>query len=216
MGAIKLNPYAESHRGLVGVLRQSRDMGFLGPPPVEEQIAQAVAMGNCLEHAPRSFLDLGSGGGLPGLVLALAWPTAKVVLLDAMQRRCQFLRDVVDELGMASRIVVAEGRAEELARETNLREQFEVVFARSFGKPAVTAECGAAFVEANGWLIVSEPPGEGRDWPSEHLQELSLGDPQRCGAERSVAKFQKTGLLEDRWPRRVGIPTKRPLWRAGE
>lgn len=205
-------PELFEHSGLIRVLQRSRDLGFLGPPTVQEQVLQALAMGSCLERVPETFLDLGSGGGLPGLVLAVAWPDAEFVLLDVMHRRCQFLREALDELEMGRRAVVVEGRAEELARRQDLRERFDVVFARSFARPAVTAECGAAFVKDNGWLVVSEPPGETRVWPEEELCKLSLGEPLKCSAERSVVKFRKTGSLDERWPRKIGVPTKRPLW----
>jgi 16S rRNA (guanine527-N7)-methyltransferase len=133
-----------------------------------------------LGRAPHSVLDLGSGGGPPGLVLAARWPSTgtRVVLLEANGRRSAHLRDALAGLPQAAGAEVATGRAEELGRETGLREAFEIVTSRSFGRPATTAECGGAFLQPGGFLVVSEPPDSSVDdnrWPSEGLAELGLG-----------------------------------------
>jgi 16S rRNA (guanine527-N7)-methyltransferase len=159
-------------------------------------------------------LDLGSGGGLPGLVIATARPALELTLLEARQRACRFLREAVSALGL-ERVTVVEVRAEEAARRPDLRETFDAVVARSFGPPAVTAECAAGFLREGGQLVVSEPPEEGTAagrWPSAGLAELGLGPPSRGGGpEGSFVVLEKI-RDDDRWPRRVGIPAKRPLW----
>src|SRR5690606_17211507 len=121
-------------------------------------------------------LDLGSGGGVPGLVLAVRRPDLDVVLLDAMSRRCTFLEAAAAELGLAGRVRVVCERAEVAARDPELRGTFDVVVARSFAAPPVTAECAAGFLRVGGRLLVSEPPdhtGEER-WPAAPLDELGL------------------------------------------
>ena len=142
-------------------------------------------------------------------------PELELTLLEARQRACRFLREAVDELGRPD-VTVLEARAEEAARRPELRETYDAVVARSFGPPAVTAECGVGFLRRSGWLVVSEPPGdeEGARWPAEGLEELGFGVRSR-GAERggSFVVLEKI-RSDDRWPRRVGIPAKRPLWKA--
>jgi 16S rRNA (guanine527-N7)-methyltransferase len=162
-------------------------------------------------------LDLGSGGGLPGLVVATYRPQVGLILLEARQRACRFLREAVDSLGLDG-VAVVEARAEEAARSPDLRERFDAVVARSFGPPAVTAECAVAFLVPGGRLVVSEPPGDEQPdltssrWPAEGLGQLGLGPPEAGGApEGSFVVLEKL-RNDDRWPRRVGIPAKRPLW----
>ena len=134
--------------GLVGVLARSRDLGFLGPGPLDQQIAHSRAFAELLEEhlegPPERFLDLGAGGGLPGLVLLDRWRGASAVLLDAQEKRCRFLAEAVAELGWEGRVEVIAGRAEVLAREPRLRGQFPVVVARGFGPPPVTADRSSA------------------------------------------------------------------------
>jgi hypothetical protein len=161
------------------------------------------------------FLDLGSGAGVPGVILALAWPDATATLLDSRRRRCRFVEDALGELGVSDRAHVECGRAEELARRPDLRGAYDLVVARGFGPPAVTAECAVGFLARGGRLVVSEPPGEpsGRRWPSAGLAQLGLRGPEVRG--ESGGRFAVLTLPEpasERWPRRVGVPSKRALW----
>ncbi|MGZ4758429.1 MAG: RsmG family class I SAM-dependent methyltransferase, partial [Acidimicrobiales bacterium] len=172
---------------------------------------------------PARALDLGSGGGLPGLVLILAWPSTVWCLLDANQRRTDFLTDAVDELGVADRVTVVRGRAEEVAHDPAHRGRFDLVVARSFGKPAVTAECAAGFLVVGGMLVVSEPPSEAASgalhdeapdaeatrWNAEGLAQLGL---EVAGVQAGCQVLRASAPCPDRYPRRVGIPAKRPLF----
>ena len=161
------------------------------------------------------MLDLGSGGGLPGLVLASYRPELELTLLEARQRACRFLRDSVATLGL-TRVTVVEGRAEDAARRADLRQAFDAVVARSFGPPAVTAECAVGFLRTGGRLVVSEPPGdEERNadrWPTRGLEELGLASPAAGGGPGASFVVMEKARPDDRWPRRVGVPAKRPLW----
>jgi 16S rRNA (guanine527-N7)-methyltransferase len=197
---------------LRAILTESRAEGFLGPGELEPQIEHALGFAAAAALVPEVALDLGAGGGLPGLVLAWRWPDTRLVLLDASARRTRFLTRAVERLGLHQQVSVVRGRAEERAHGPE-RGSFDVVTARGFGPPAVTAECGAGFLRPGGRLIVSEPPESGdlpSRWPSEPLEELGLRaqptDDPRYRVLRRIGPFPA-----DR-PRRVGIPTKRPLF----
>jgi 16S rRNA (guanine527-N7)-methyltransferase len=168
-------------------------------------------------------MDLGSGGGIPGLVLAHLWPDREAVLLDSNERRTRFLSEVIDEQGWAPRVRVVVGRAETAGRVEALRGGFSLVVSRSFGAPPVTAECAAPFLCQGGLLIVSEPPAphpkdriDDARWPQEGLALVGL---EPLALWRDVFGYrilrQRT-LCPLRYPRRVGIPGKRPLYRVGE
>jgi 16S rRNA (guanine527-N7)-methyltransferase len=198
---------------LRSVLTESRELGFLGPQPVAAQIAHSHAFAAACPAAPARFLDLGSGGGVPGLVLCERWPSASAVLLDASARRTAFLDRAVAALGWAGRVEVERGRAEDVGHDVTRREQFGLVVARGFGPPAVVAECAAAFVAPGGRLVVSEPPGGARRWRDDGLATLSFGpaEPAVLGGVH-VVSVPKVGGLGPGYPRRTGIPRKRPLW----
>jgi 16S rRNA (guanine527-N7)-methyltransferase len=208
-------PDAELRR----VLADAREAGFLGPDAPERHIDHAGVFIAAVEAqvgpaGPRSFLDLGSGAGVPGLVLALQWSETEAVLVDASQRRCTFAASAAARLGIADRVAVRCDRAEVLGHEADLREHFSVVVARSFGAPAVTAELASPFLEVGGLLLVSEPPAsEIERWPAAKLRVLGLGTGEESRHHGyGVATMHKESPLADRYPRRVGIPTKRPLW----
>ncbi|MDQ1465696.1 MAG: rRNA (guanine527-N7)-methyltransferase [Actinomycetota bacterium] len=215
------DPDSQDLPHLAAILEHARRAGFVGPRPVVEQIDHASALAAVLEahgSGPAPFLDLGSGGGLPGLILAARWPEHPATLLDASARRTAFLRRTVVALGWEQRVEVAEGRAEVLGKDPALRGRFPLVVARSFARPAVTAEIGGAFVQVGGVLAVSEPDdapegAAGGRWPAEALEMLGFAPAtMHSGAGARVAILFRMSPLDARWPRAVGVPTKRPLW----
>ena len=190
--------------GLLEVLDRSRGLGFLGPGSVRVHVDHAAGFAAGVD-APGWLLDLGSGGGVPGLVLARRWPGSRVVLLDSRERRCDFLTEAVRTLGLAARVVVECGRAEEAGHRRDLRGQFDLVTARAFGPPPVTAECGAPFLRVGGTLVVSEPPPDG-------LAPLGLAV-GRSWVDRY--RYQALAQVEpcpSKYPRKPGIPAKHPLF----
>jgi 16S rRNA (guanine527-N7)-methyltransferase len=149
-------------------------------------------------------------------VLAVQWPTARGILLDAHRQRCTFLEDAAGRLALADRVGVRCGRAEVLARTPELRGAADLVVARAFGAPAVTAECAVGFLAAGGRLVVSEPPegtvGPDR-WPPEALADLGLSPAVTLRAPGAgVAVMTALGPPDDRWPRGDGRPAKSPRW----
>jgi 16S rRNA (guanine527-N7)-methyltransferase len=212
---------APSPTGLPGVLLEARTAGFLGPGPIAPHLDHAQGFVALARQqgavapagpAPR-VLDLGSGGGLPGLVLALEWPEAELVLLDAQQRRTEFLRRAVDRLGLGDRVQVVHDRAEVAGRDPELRGRFDGVVVRSFGPPAVVAECAAPFLRTGGWLIVSEPPGESPSrWPAERLRTFGLVPEALRHEGFGFQLLRQIEPCPERFPRRDGVPARKPLF----
>ena len=203
---------ADLESRLLPVLEDARRLGLVGPGPLLRHLDHAL--GFAPHPLVGACLDLGSGAGLPGLPLALAWPDTTWVLVDAGERRVQFLARAVAAVGAEDRVVVVEGRAEELARRNDLRGRFDLVVARGFGPPAVTAECGAGFLAVGGRMVVSEPPGGRPDrWPAAGLAPVGLEPGESFTAAGSWYQvLRQTVPCSDRFPRRVGIPAKRPLF----
>ncbi|MEZ5133745.1 MAG: RsmG family class I SAM-dependent methyltransferase [Acidimicrobiales bacterium] len=133
------------------------DAGIAGSGSVEAHLGRARAFAQARGGPADRFCDLGTGPGMPGLVLALLWPEARGVLIDATERRVAFVEQWVRELGVAGRITVEHGRAEVLAHQEGFRHEFDTVVARSFGPPAVVAECASGFLALAGVALVSEP-----------------------------------------------------------
>jgi 16S rRNA (guanine527-N7)-methyltransferase len=159
-----------------------------------------------------------------------------MVLLEANERRAQFLERAVVACDLQQRVSVVHQRAEICGRDPLYRATFDGVVVRSFGSPAVVAECAAPFLRVEGWLIVSEPPGEdvtaaldadpaldqedlrppmaeetGR-WPAVELAPLGLKPVESVRTEFGYQILRQTVLCPDRFPRRNGVPSKRPLF----
>lgn len=197
------------------MLIRARDLGLVGPGPIRDHLSHAKAFAEAVGGPPTGLaLDLGSGAGLPGLVLAQIWPESRWTLVDAGARRCEFLLQAVDELGLLHGVRVVRARAEELGRDPAHRGQYELVTARGFGPPATTAECAAPLLGSAGRLVVSEPPDPAPErWPPLSLMDLGLA----VGAARRIANFNFQILNQaepcsSRFPRRQGVPRKRPLF----
>jgi 16S rRNA (guanine527-N7)-methyltransferase len=200
---------------MLDILEEARALGLLGPGPVARQLEHALDLALAIGDFDGRMLDLGSGGGLPGLVLFDRWDDATGVLLDAQRRRCEFLSSAVATLGLAARVSVECGRAEVLGREEHLRAGFDLVVARSFGPPAVTAECAVGFLRTAGELVVTEPPDSNvaERWTPTGLAGLGFASAEQMRVgETGAVRMRLTGVGDERWPRRDGVPTKRPLW----
>jgi len=163
--------------------------------------------------------DLGPGGGFPGLPMAIADPALTFVLIEAQERRCVFLRTVVDDLGLSG-VTVVHARAEEAGRMPSLRAGCDLVVARALAAMPILVEYALPLLREGGTLAA--PKGSRGDEElaeataaitalgGEALPPLALPLPDDVPPQR-VYLVRRNGPLDDRYPRRPGIPAKRPL-----
>lgn len=146
---------------------------------------------------------------MPSLPILVARPSYSAVLVDAIQKRCSFLIWALGQLGMADRVDVWCGRAEEIGHSERARAGFDAVVARSFGPPAMTVECGAPLLKPGGLLVISEPP-EGRPWPAEPLAAIGLT--REPDLTPGVVVLRRSGEVADHYPRRAKVQQRDPLF----
>ena len=150
--------------------------------------------------------DVGSGGGFPGIPLKLAMPELQVCLVESDQRKAAFLRDAVEALEL-SEVEVESRRAEEVGREPRHRDGYEVVLTRAAAKAPVAAEYCLPLLRPGGTLLAL---AQYKDWDMARRAIGQLGG--RLDGERSgVILVRKLRPTPEQFPRRVGIPGKRPL-----
>ncbi len=190
------------------VLDRARTVGFLGPGPIRAHIDHADRYLDALPETATRMVDLGSGGGIPGLAILMARPALSAVLLDAAAKRGAFLTWALIELGLADRVRVAVGRAEVLAHDPAFRQQFDVMVSRGFGPPAVTLENARGYLSPDGVAIISEPPG-GRTWPLGALERLAF---EEIKAPVEVAVFRALGDTPSDIPRPHKQQQRTPLF----
>ncbi len=166
-----------------------------------------------------SLLDVGTGAGFPGLPLKIYCPSLKVTLLDSLAKRVTFLQTVISELGLTF-IDCLHARAEDAAREKNLRERFTLVTARAVAPLPVLAEYLLPFVRKGGWAVALK---------GSHFQEecsASAGALKKLGGyleeikpvilpgladRRAIIVIKKVAATSDLYPRKAGLPAKKPL-----
>lgn len=191
--------------------REGQRLSAVGPGPVADHLVHSRALADQLDP-PTVAVDLGSGAGVPGLALAGIWPDSRWTLIDAAQRRVRLLLATIDALDWGHRVRAVHGRAEDLAHDPDFRGRADLVMARSFGPPAVTAECGAGFLADDALLVVTEPPDPAADrWPADALAAMALSpEPSRPSDVVRIQRLRRIGPLPHDLPRRPGIPAKRP------
>jgi 16S rRNA (guanine527-N7)-methyltransferase len=167
----------------------------------------------------RTLLDVGTGGGLPGMVLAIACPELTVYLLDATGKKIAFLDDVVSELGMTN-VQTVHGRAEEIGHQPRFRNAFDLVTARAVSSLSALLELGLPMLRTGGTMLL--PKGVEID------EELDAG--ARAAAllqgeivstdllpdvgstiDTRLVTVRKMGPTPGKFPRRSGIPARDPL-----
>jgi 16S rRNA (guanine527-N7)-methyltransferase len=180
-------------------------------------LADSVLLLNDIPDDAQRLLDVGTGGGVPGLVLAIARPEMSVTLLDATGKKVRFLADAAAELGL-TRVSAIQGRAEELAHDHEHRESYDVVTARAVARLATLAELTLPFARSGGRVIL--PKGA---TASEELSEACFAIGVLGGKARPLAPaiiegtcvvvVDKERRTPEEYPRRTGVPKKLPLRR---
>ena len=197
------------------LLDWNRRVNLTGARTLDDVLAQ-IAAGDVLLAMPWTgigrVIDIGSGGGLPGIPLALAMPQVHFTLLEAHSRKAAFLEHLAATLNLRN-VAVATGRAEELGRQPELREQFDRAISRAAAPPAVLLELALPFVRPGGDLIAQVSPIDPQ--LLEPAARLLGGGPPRlerpgdgAGTLLVVPKLVPTPAG---FPRRTGVPNRKPL-----
>ncbi len=171
-----------------------------------------------IENVPLSLLDIGAGAGFPSLPMKIVFPEIQVTIIDSLNKRIQFLHLLAEELGLEG-VHFYHGRAEDLAQDKNFRAQFDLVTARAVARMQVLAELTIPYLKLNGKLIALKA-SSAEDELSQAKNALTLlfakvlenhdytlpnGDP------RTLTIVEKKKETPNKFPRKAGLPNKRPL-----
>lgn len=164
-------------------------------------------------------IDIGTGAGLPGVPLKITFPDIKLTLLEATMKKTKFLEKVVDKLGLKSVEIVAD-RAETAAHDTKYREKFDVVLSRAVAALPALAELMLPFCNIGGVCIVQKKGDIGEEIKQAgkaisvmggKLREVKAVELKELDDNRWLVILEKISLSPDNYPRRPGIPEKRPI-----
>lgn len=161
------------------VLAESQRIGLIGPGDLGVAIAQAHRFAAAIPADATRVVDVGSGGGLPGVVLAADRTDLDLTLVDRRERACDVLRRAVGALGWAGRVRVVCADLASLGHQADWRGRFDGATARGVAPPSEVAELVLPLVRPGGVLVVSVA-GEGEAWPDDGLALLGARIRQRC------------------------------------
>lgn len=167
------------------------------------------------------MIDVGAGGGLPGIPLSIARPELRVTSLETMEKKVRFLEYVKAELRLEN-LEVLRARAEDVGREPRYKEAFDLATARALAALSVVLEYCVPLVRIEGKVIamkgrlkeeeLSQGVAAGRELGAEVGETLAVNyRPQLTQKERRLVVFDKVRSTPARFPRKVGLAKKRPL-----
>lgn len=164
-------------------------------------------------------LDIGAGAGFPGLPLKIAQPRMEPTLLEAKKKRVRFLQHLVGKLGLSG-IEIIRGRAEELGRQPGHREGYDLVLARAVAPLPVLLEYALPLCRIGGIFLAQKGPDIKEELETSQMALRVLGGrlrevrglelPHSMG-RRNLAVVEKVAPTPEKYPRRPGLPAKRPL-----
>lgn len=162
-------------------------------------------------------IDIGTGGGVPGLILAIARPDLEFVLTDSASKKTTWVSELVETLEL-SNVSVRTSRLELLGRDPEFRESFDVVTAKALAPLNVLCELALPLVKVGGRLLAYKGPALADEiTQARHALTELKGRIHRChgfrvGAKQTtVCEIEKFAPTSDTYPRRDGVPQKKPL-----
>lgn len=173
---------------------------------------------NAVKNA-KNIIDVGTGAGFPGLPIAIMNPDVKVVLLDSLNKKINFLNAVVSKLELKN-VETIHSRAEDGARNVNLREKFDIATSRAVANMAVLSEFCMPYVKVNGYFVALKGPSiedelkEGQKAITtlggnlERVIEVTI---EETNLKHNIVEIKKINKSPKTYPRKAGTITKKPI-----
>ena len=183
---------------------------------IQKHFIDSLLCAGSLEFTEASSIcDVGTGGGFPGVPLAVVFPEKNFVLMDSLDKRVRIVRQICEELGI-NNVEVVHGRAEDLARKEEYRDSFDVCVSRAVANMRVLCEYCMPFVKPEGSFIAYKGP-DCEEEVREASKAISLLGGQTARIEtlehlgHCLVYVTKRTATPKAYPRKAGTPAKKPL-----
>lgn len=194
---------------------------------VEKHFLDSLAVMDSYEiEDAETIVDIGTGGGFPGIPLAIVFPEKKFTLIDSLDKRMKIVQQMADEIGLKN-VRTVHGRAEELGQSKQYREQFDLCVSRAVANLTVLSEYCLPFVAVEGAFIAFKgPDAEEEAMQAENaivelggaladIEEAGLfmedGTDLLAGMDHMLVHIDKESKTPKKYPRKPGTPSKNPL-----
>ncbi|CCZ59751.1 16S rRNA (guanine(527)-N(7))-methyltransferase RsmG [Hungatella hathewayi] len=183
-----------------------------------DSLALVKAMGE-ISTKEYKIIDIGTGAGFPGIPLKIAFPQLKITLMDSLNKRIKFLNEVIEQLRLKE-ITAVHSRAEDLGRDKDYREKYDLSVSRAVANLSTLSEYCMPFVKPGGFFISYKSGKIEEELSSaKHAVFLLGGKVNRiesftldgAEAERTLIKIEKVSEISKKYPRKAGVPGKEPL-----
>lgn len=187
---------------------------------VIKHFVDSLAISKVFNMIPiKNIIDIGTGAGFPGMVLKIFYPDIQFTLLDSLNKRVGFLKEVADELSL-NKIEAVHGRAEDYARQTNHREKYDLCVSRAVANLSTLAEYSLPFVKKGGYFVAYKAEDCLDEVKSAEKAISMLGGKiedtvmykiPNSDITRAFVIIKKVNNISGKYPRKAGLPAKEPL-----